>query len=147
MGTTVFIVASARLIIGVCELGAIYYAPYCLRRSCLRLWLSGAEPLTKLKIVVLTQSGRPIDRAEVIVRWNANAKHPRASFGRNLRTQFETRSNQDGVVDFPSVPQGNILIQVNAKGYQTFGKVFDIDEEERTVEVKLNPPQQQYSSH
>jgi hypothetical protein len=45
------------------------------------------------------------------------------------------------------VPQGNIQIQVNAKGYQTFGKIFGIDSEEQTVEVKLNPPQQQYSSH
>jgi len=107
----------------------------------------GAAPLTKLKIVVKTQSGRPIDRAEVIVRWKANAKHPRNSFGRNVRTQFETRSNQDGEVSFPGVPQGSIQIQVNAKGYQTFGQIFDIDEEEKTVEIKLNPPQQQYSSH
>ena len=106
-----------------------------------------AEPMTKLKIIVKTQSGRPIDRAEVIVRWNASAKHPRASFGRNIRTQFETRSNQQGEVSFPSVPQGNILIQINAKGYQTFGKIFEVDEEAKTVEIKLNPPQQQYSSH
>jgi hypothetical protein len=110
----------------------------------LTLW---AAPTTKIKIVVKTLSDRPIDRAEVILRWNANAKHPRASFGRNIRTQFESRSNQDGTVTFPDVPQGSILIQVNAKGYQTFGQVYDIDEEDKTVEVKLNPPQQQYTSH
>jgi hypothetical protein len=110
----------------------------------LTLW---AATETKIKVVVKTLSDRPVDRAEVILRWNANAKHPRASFGRNVRTQFESRSNQDGEVTFPGVPQGSILIQVNAKGYQTFGKVFDIDEAEKTVEVKLNPPQQQYTSH
>ena len=99
------------------------------------------------KIVVKTLADRPVDRAEVILRWNANAKHPRASFGRNIRTQFESRSNQEGIANFPDVPQGSILIQINAKGYQTFGQVFDIDEEDKIVEIKLNPPQQQYTSH
>jgi hypothetical protein len=36
---------------------------------------------------------------------------------------------------------------VIAKGYQTFGDTFDVDEDERTIEIKLNPPQKQYSSH
>ena len=102
---------------------------------------------TKLKIVVKTQGGHPVDRAEVIVRWHANAKHPRAGFGRAVRTTFEMRSNQDGEASVPEIPQGSILIQVNAKGYQTYGKVFEIEKEEETIEITLNPPQQQYSAH
>jgi uncharacterized lipoprotein YmbA len=102
---------------------------------------------TKITVVVKTLAGRPVDRAEVILRWKANAKHARASFGRNLHTQFESRTSQEGEVTFPGVPQGSIQIQVNAKGYQTFGKIFEIDDQEKTVEIKLNPPQQQYSSH
>ena len=110
--------------------------------------LQAAETATtKLSIVVKTQAGSPVDRAEVIVRWHANEKHPRARFGRAVRTTYEVRTNQEGQVDVPSIPQGNILIQVNAKGYQTFGKVFDISEDEKTLEVTLNPPQQQYSAH
>ena len=108
------------------------------------LW---AEAETKITVVVKTLAGRPLDRAEVIIRWKANAKHPRNSFAKNLRTQFESRTDQDGTVSFPGVPQGNIQIQVNAHGYQTFGQIYDIDEEEKTFEVKLNPPQQQYTSH
>jgi len=111
------------------------------------VFAASAADLTKLKIVVKTEAGRPIDRAEVIVRWRANEKHPRASFGRAVRTTFEVRSNQEGEANFPTVPQGNILVQVNAKGYQTFGKVFQVDEEEKTIQVNLNPPQQQYSAH
>ena len=106
-----------------------------------------ASNMTKLTIVVKTQAGRPVDLAEVIVRWHANAKHPRASFGKAVRTTFEMRSNQEGEANVPAIPQGNILIQVNAKGYQTFGKVYQIDEEEKTLEITLNPPQQQYSAH
>jgi hypothetical protein len=36
---------------------------------------------------------------------------------------------------------------VIAKGYQTFGEVYDITDEEKTVNITLNPPQQQYSAH
>jgi hypothetical protein len=112
--------------------------------TALTLW---AASETKITVAVKTLAGRPVDRAEVILRWKANAKHPRASFGRNVRTQFEARTDQDGNVTFPCVPQGNIQIQVNAHGYQTYGQIFEIDQEEKTVDVKLNPPQQQYTSH
>lgn len=106
-----------------------------------------AAEMTKLTIQVKTQGGHPIDQAEVIVRWNANAKHPREGFGRAVRTTFEMRSDQQGEAKVPAIPQGNILIQINAKGYQTFGKVFQIEDPEKTIEIKLNPPQQQYSAH
>jgi hypothetical protein len=106
-----------------------------------------AADMTKLTITVKTQAGTPVDRAEVIVRWKADAKHPRISFSKNVRRQFELRSDQQGVTEIPEIPQGSIQIQVVAKGYQTFGKIYDIYEEERSIPVVLNPPQQQYSSH
>jgi hypothetical protein len=106
-----------------------------------------ADDTTKLSVVVKTQGGHPVDRAEVIVRWHANAKHPHARYGRAVATTYEVRTNQEGEVSVPAMPQGNILVQVNAKGYQTFGKVFEINEGEKTLEITLNPPQQQYSAH
>jgi len=105
------------------------------------------EPLTELQINVKTQGGHPVDRAEVIVRWKADAKHPAARYGKAVNTTFEMRTNQDGVAKVPGIPKGSILIQVNAKGYQTYGHVFDIDDDEKTIDVVLNPPQQQYSAH
>jgi hypothetical protein len=36
---------------------------------------------------------------------------------------------------------------VIAKGYQTHGETFAVYEEEKTVQVVLNPPQPQYSAH
>src|SRR5579863_9758558 len=110
-------------------------------------FMAHAADMTKLTIVVKSLAGHPVDRAEVIVRWHANEKHPRAGFGKAVRTTFEMRSNQEGEADVPSIPQGSILVQVNAKGYQTFGKVFQVEDEEKTLEITLNPPQQQYSAH
>jgi hypothetical protein len=106
-----------------------------------------AADMTKLTIAVKTQGGRPVDRAEVIVRWKADAKHPRLSFGKNVSRQFDVRTDQEGQVEIPSIPQGSIQIQVVAKGYQTFGKIFEIYDGEKTVEITVNPPQQQYSAH
>ena len=105
---------------------------------------ASAADLTKLKIVVTTQSGRPIDRADVIVRFGGRSV---VKLGKMVRTTWEMRSSQEGVAEIPDMPKGKIRIQIIAKGYQTFGDTFDVDEDERTIEIKLNPPQKQYSSH
>jgi hypothetical protein len=46
-----------------------------------------------------------------------------AKFGKKVRTHWELRTNQEGVASIPPIPQGKILIQVIAKGYQTFGEM------------------------
>jgi len=104
-----------------------------------------AAPMTKLNVVVKTQSGKPIDRAAVVVRFVEG--HSVVKLGKTIRTTFEMRTNQEGEVKIPSIPQGKIRIQVIAKGYQTFGQIFDITDDEKTVDIALNPPQQQYSAH
>jgi hypothetical protein len=102
-------------------------------------------PMTRLRIEVKNQAGAPIDRASVIVRFVHGRSY--VKLGKKMRTTWETRTNQDGSVKIPPVPQGTILVQVIAKGYQTFGQNFDVNEEEKTLEVALNPPQDQYSAH
>jgi hypothetical protein len=102
-------------------------------------------PMTKLNITVKTQSGKPIDRASVIVRFIEG--HSIIKLGKAIRTTFELRTNQEGEARIPTIPQGKIRIQVIAKGYQTFGQIFDVTQEEKDIPIKLNPPQQQYTAH
>lgn len=104
-----------------------------------------AAPMTKLNITVKTQSGRPVDRAAVVVRFVEG--HSVVKLGKAIRTTYEVRTNQEGVAKVPEIPQGKIRIQVIAKGYQTFGQIFDVTDEEKDIPIILNPPQQQYSSH
>ena len=104
-----------------------------------------AAPMTKLNITVKTQSGKPVDRASVIVRFIEG--HSIIKLGKAIRTTFELRTNQEGEVSIPTIPQGKIRVQVIAKGYQTFGEIFDVTEEEKDIDIKLNPPQQQYTAH
>jgi uncharacterized GH25 family protein len=104
-----------------------------------------AAPMTRIKVVVTTQSGKPVDRASVIVKFLESPNVMK--LGKRTTTRWELRTNQEGEVKIPELPQGKIQFQVIAKGYQTFGQVFTIADEEKTVEIKLNPPQQQYSAH
>ena len=101
--------------------------------------------MTKINIVVKSNSGKPVDRASVVVRFVEG--HSVIKLGKAVRTTYELKTNEEGEAQIPSIPQGKIRIQVIAKGYQTFGEVFDITDEEKTVNIALNPPQQQYSAH
>lgn len=111
----------------------------------LGLPLAADPPMTRLRIEVKTLADKPVDRASVVVRFVEGRSI--AKFGKKIRTNWELRTNQDGVAKIPPIPQGKILIQVIAKSYQTFGQTYDVNEEEKTIEVKLNPPQPQYSAH
>jgi hypothetical protein len=106
--------------------------------------LLGAD-MTTLTISVKTPGGKPVEGASVIVKFVKG--HSITKLGKKIRTEWELRSNQDGLAKIPPIPQGTILVQIIAKGYQTFGQNFDVDEEQKTLEIALNPPQPQYSAH
>jgi Carboxypeptidase regulatory-like domain len=107
--------------------------------------LSADTPVTKLKVEVQSLSGKPIDRAAVIVKFVEGRSV--IKLGKKEMTRWELRTNQDGVARLPSIPEGKVRVQVVAKGHQTFGDTFDVEGEEKTITIKLNPPQQQYSAH
>ncbi len=103
------------------------------------------KELTKLQIEVKNLDGKPVDRASVIVRFVQGRS--KVKLGKKITTRWELRTNQMGMARIPPIPQGKILVQVIAKGYQTYGVTHEVDEEEKTIEIKLNPPQGQYSAH
>ncbi len=103
------------------------------------------HPMTKLRVEVKNVSSKPVERAAVVVKFVEGRSV--VKLGKSVITRWELRTNQEGVANVPTIPQGKILIQVIAKGYQTFGQTFEVNEEEKTIEVKLNPPQPPYSAH
>jgi Carboxypeptidase regulatory-like domain len=107
-------------------------------------FLTGA-PMTTLTIEVKSPAGKPVDNASVIVKFVKG--HSLIKLGKGIRTEWELHSNHEGVAKIPPIPQGHILVQVIAKNYQTFGQTFDVDEEQKTLTIRLNPPQPQYSAH
>jgi hypothetical protein len=103
-------------------------------------------PMTKIRVEVRKATNdKPVDRASVVVKFVEGRSV--VKLGKKIMTSYQMRTNQDGVASMPAIPQGKIQIQVIAKGFQTYGQIIEIGEEEKTVEVKLNDPQPQYSVH
>ena len=93
---------------------------------------------TKITVEVRNQDNEPVDRAAVIVK---------PVKGKKVKRSYELRTSQQGTAPLPPLRTGSFLIQVIAKGYQTVGEKYEITEPERTIQIKLSPPQGQFSVH
>jgi len=102
-----------------------------------------AADTTTLTVHVTNQAGKPVGNASVIVRFVEG----RSIKLTKIRKEWELRTSEEGMAKMPPMPQGKILVQVIAKNYQTFGQTFDIEVDEKVVDVVLNPPQKQFSVH
>jgi cytoskeletal protein RodZ len=102
---------------------------------------NSSEPrTTKLRIRVTTKDDKPVANASVYVRFYESGGFLR----RDKLAELDLKTNQDGSVKVPEIPQGKILIQVIAKGWHTFGKWFDVQKDEETIAIKLEPPPRWY---
>lgn len=95
---------------------------------------------TRLKIIVTAGEDKPIGNASVYVRFNTAGGFLR----HEKQVEMNFKTNQDGSVKVPEVPQGKVLIQVIAKGWHTYGKWYDVQKEEETIAIKLEPPPHWY---
>jgi len=103
-----------------------------------------ADDLTRIQVKVTDEAGHPIDRATVRLVFKQGRSKVKLT---KIRKSWELKTSQEGIANIPALPKGDILIQVMAKYYQTFGDTMTIEEDEKVVEVKLKPPQKQYSAH
>jgi uncharacterized GH25 family protein len=110
----------------------------------LSLIAAGSEK-TSITVNVTDQHDKPLDNATVILDFLGS--HQITKLGKRRQTHWEVHTNQEGLAHFPPVPQGTIQLQVVAKNHQTFGKKFDIDKDQKAIDVKLNPPQEQYTAN
>ncbi|HMF74192.1 MAG TPA: carboxypeptidase-like regulatory domain-containing protein [Bryobacteraceae bacterium] len=107
--------------------------------------LLGEDSKTTIKILVTNQYDKPVDNAAVILDFLGSRQITKV--GRKKRVHWEVHTNQEGRAHFPPVPEGTIQLQVHKLRYQTFGKNVDVAGAEQLVEIKLEPPQSQYSTH
>jgi uncharacterized GH25 family protein len=110
----------------------------------LPLIAAGSEK-TSVTVNVKDQHDKPLDNATVILDFLGSRQITK--LGKRRQTHWEVHTNQEGLAHFPPVPQGTIQLQVVAKNHQTFGKKFDIDTDQKAIDVKLNPPQEQYTAN
>lgn len=103
------------------------------------------DEMTKLKVHVVNIDEQPVDRASVRVQFVKGRSIRK--FGKKVIKSWQLKTNQDGIADVPPLPQGEILVQVMAPHHQTYGQVHLIEKPTETIEITLNPPQQQHSVH
>jgi len=102
---------------------------------------SSPEPATtKIRITVTDPKDHPISNASVYVRYNVTG----GLFHKDHLAELSFKTNQEGSLKVPEVPQGKVLIQVIAKGWHTFGQWYDMDKDQETVTIKLDPPPHWY---
>jgi hypothetical protein len=105
----------------------------------------GAEQKTTIKVVVKNQNDKPVENAAVILDFLGS--HQITKLGKRKPIHWELKTNQQGIAHFPPVPEGTVQLQVITQRYQTYGEKLDVDGEEKTFNITLNPPQKQYSAH
>ncbi len=96
--------------------------------------------MTRLKIQVNDPNGKAVGNASVYVRYYTSG----GLLHHEKLEELDLKTNQDGSVKVPEIPQGKILIQVIAKGWHTYGKWYEIQQSEQSVPIKLEPPPHWY---
>ena len=94
-----------------------------------------APPTSRLVVTVLRKDdGSPIENAAVIFGIDGD------------KGNMELKSDEDGKATIDVLPTGSkILVQVIARGYQTYGGDLNLDKSSMTLQIKLRRPGQQYS--
>ena len=101
---------------------------------------SPGQPMTRLRIQVTDSNGKNVANASVYVRYNKAG----GFLHKDKLAELDLKTNEQGGVKVPPVPQGNIMIQVIATGLHTFGKWYEVNKDEDTIEIKLPPPTHWY---
>ena len=96
------------------------------------------DDVAALSFLVRKDNGKPLINA-VVVLHEVNGKGQQAKGGVELKTDL------DGKASYEGVPYGKIRVQVLAKGFQTFGGDYDINQPTIEISISLKRPQPQYS--
>lgn len=96
-------------------------------------------PQSSLSFLVLKDdTGKPIRNAAVVL-------HPVGQHGKQAKSGFELKSDNDGKTHFDGIPYGTWRVQVIANGFQTFGGDYNVNQLEQEITIRLKRPQGQYS--
>jgi len=96
-------------------------------------------PVATLNFVVLKDyNGKPVRNAAVVL-------HSVSDKGKQEKGGLELKTDDQGKASYDGVPYGKLRVQVLAKGLQTFGEDYDINQPTMEITIKLKRPEGQYS--
>ena len=88
--------------------------------------------------IVNDENDRPIHNASIVL-------HEVDEKGRQAGAGVELKTDPDGKASFAGAAYGKLRIQVIARGFQTFGRDFVIDQPKQEYTIRIKRPGQQYS--
>jgi hypothetical protein len=88
--------------------------------------------------LVKQTSGKPVKYATIVL-------HSIDKEGKEEKGGINLKSDGEGKAEYRGLPYGKLRIQVIAKGLQTYGEDFEIDQPTHDFMIKLQPPKDQYS--
>ncbi len=89
-------------------------------------------------VVLKDDTGKPIRNSAVVL-------HPVGQHGKQAKSGFELKTDNDGRTHFDGIPYGTWRVQVIADGFQTFGDDYNINQPTQEITVRLKRPGGQYS--
>lgn len=102
--------------------------------------LAAEEDRVRLEITVTAAtSGEPIKNAAVYVRY----KKARA-LRKDKTISLSVKTNPDGAAIVPEVPEGQVLVQVIAEGWKTYGEFHEVKSPKQSIDIKLVRPKKWY---
>lgn len=96
-------------------------------------------PTCKVTVTVLkAEDGKPLPNANVVFQPLNKDNKPQGN--------MEMKTDDDGKATLDIIPIGdNLLLQVIADGFQTYGKVYALPDNTKAITVHLNHPAPEYS--
>ena len=85
------------------------------------------------------EKNKPIENASIYIRYNEPHK-----FKSDKLIEMNVKSSAEGKAKVPLVPKGRILIQVVAEGWKTYGRWFDLTDDEQLFKIHLEKPHKWY---
>lgn len=92
---------------------------------------------TDIRVVVKdAESNEPIYQAHLTLQFQEVRKLKRDKW-----IAFSAKTDKQGLCRFRHIPKGPVRLIVTADHHQSFGKEYEIEEENPLIEVKLRKPQ------
>ncbi len=88
--------------------------------------------------VLKEDTGQPVRNASIVL-------HTLDKKGRQEKGGLELKADPEGKASMDGLPYGTLRVQVLARGFQTFGQDYELNQPTQEVVIKLKRPQKQYS--
>jgi len=96
-------------------------------------------PVATINFVVVKDfNSKPVRNAAVVL-------HSVSDKGKQEKGGLELKTDDQGKASYDGVPYGKLRVQVLARGLQTYGEDYDVNQPTMEITIKLKRPEGQYS--